>query len=52
MGLTPDVLLLSHEGSYQAILDNKAYREYNISNDHHNRMVTNYINELDCNSEE
>ena len=46
MGLTPDVLLLSHEGSYQAILDNKAYREYNISNDHYNRMVTNYINGL------
>lgn len=46
IGKTPDVLIVSKEGSYQAILDNKAYREYNISNDHYNRMVTNYINGL------
>ena len=28
---------------YQAIIDNKAYSEYSISGDHHNRMVHNYI---------
>ena len=42
-GLTPDVLLASPDGTYQAIVDNKAYREYGLSNDHWNRMVTNYI---------
>lgn len=42
-GRTPDVLLSSPDGTYQAIVDNKAYREYGISNDHWNRMVTNYI---------
>lgn len=46
IGLTPDVLLLSDNEGYQAILDNKAYREYTISNDHHNRMVYNYIGGL------
>ena len=43
IGLTPDVLLISKEANYQAIIDNKAYRKYSISNDHHNRMVYNYI---------
>ncbi len=43
MGRTPDVLLISENAHYQAILDNKAYRSYTISNDHHNRMVDNYI---------
>lgn len=43
IGLTPDVLILSDEYGYQAILDNKAYHSYSISNDHHNRMVHNYI---------
>jgi hypothetical protein len=42
-GLTPDVLLLSDDEGYHAILDNKAYSKYSISNDHHNRMVHNYI---------
>lgn len=46
MGLTPDVLLLSDPFGYQAILDNKAYSKYTISNDHHNRMVHNYIENL------
>ena len=46
IGLTPDVLLLSDSDGYQAILDNKAYRKYSISNDHHNRMVHNYIRNL------
>lgn len=46
IGLTPDVLLLSDQDGYQAILDNKAYRKYTISNDHHNRMVHNYISNL------
>ena len=46
IGLTPDVLLLSDSDGYQAIIDNKAYRKYTISNDHHNRMVHNYIGNL------
>lgn len=41
--LTPDVLLISNSDKYQAIIDNKAYSNYSISNDHHNRMVQNYI---------
>ena len=43
IGLTPDVLLVSKECGYQAIIDNKAYSSYSISNDHHNRMVHNYL---------
>lgn len=43
IGLTPDVLLESDKCKYQAIIDNKAYRQYSISNDHHNRMVHNYL---------
>ncbi len=46
IGLTPDVLVLSDEEGYQAILDNKAYHKYTISNDHFNRMVHNYIRNL------
>ncbi len=46
IGLTPDVLILSDEEGYAAIIDNKAYSKYTISNDHHNRMVYNYINNL------
>lgn len=46
IGLTPDVLILSDEYEYQAIIDNKAYSKYTISNDHHNRMVHNYIERL------
>ena len=45
-GLTPDVLLLSDDEGYSAILDNKAYSKYSITNDHHNRMVHNYIGQL------
>lgn len=43
IGLTPDVLLLSDTDGYAGIIDNKAYNKYTISNDHHNRMVHNYI---------
>ena len=43
IGLTPDVLLLSDSEGYQAIIDNKAYSKYSISNDHRNRMIYNYI---------
>ena len=46
IGLTPDVLIASDEEQYQAIIDNKAYSEYTISNDHHNRMVYNYIENI------
>lgn len=46
IGLTPDVLLVSDEAGYQAIIDNKAYHKYTISNDHYNRMVHNYIENL------
>lgn len=43
IGLTPDVLLVSDSAGYQAIIDNKAYSKYSISNDHRNRMIHNYI---------
>lgn len=43
LGKTPDVLIISHEANYQAIIDNKAYRAYSITNDHFNRMVHNYV---------
>ena len=43
IGLTPDVLLLSDAEGFAGIIDNKAYSKYTISNDHHNRMVHNYI---------
>ena len=43
IGLTPDVFILSNESKYVGIIDNKAYSRYTISNDHHNRMVHNYI---------
>jgi len=46
IGLTPDVLIISDSEGYQAIIDNKAYHQYSISNDHHNRMVHNYIANL------
>ena len=52
IGLTPDVLILSDNDGYVGIIDNKAYSKYSISNDHHNRMVHNYIkglgNYYDC----
>jgi hypothetical protein len=41
--LSPDVLLLSDAEGFCGIIDNKAYSRYTISNDHHNRMVQNYI---------
>ena len=46
IGLTPDILILSDTAGYQAIIDNKAYSKYSISNDHRNRMVHNYIGQL------
>ena len=46
VGLSPDALILSDTEGYQAIIDNKAYAKYSISNDHHNRMVHNYIEGL------
>jgi hypothetical protein len=46
IGLTPDVLILSDTDGYCGIIDNKAYSRYTISNDHHNRMVYNYIRNL------
>lgn len=47
LGKTPDVLVLSDSDGFSGIIDNKAYSQYSISNDHHNRMVTNYIGEFD-----
>ena len=41
------MLLLSDSDGYQAILDNKAYHKYTINNDHYNRMVHNYIENLE-----
>lgn len=46
IGLTPDVHIISNDACYQGIIDNKAYLSYTINNDHHNRMVRNYIGEL------
>ncbi len=46
IGLTPDVNIISTPANYQGIIDNKAYPVYSISNDHHNRMVENYIKNL------
>lgn len=46
VGLSPDVLIVSDDGGYQAIVDNKAYQQYSITNDHKNRMCVNYINDL------
>ncbi|OZG48818.1 restriction endonuclease FokI C-terminal domain-containing protein [Pseudoscardovia suis] len=43
----PDILLISDDEGYQAIIDNKAYSRYSITGDHHNRMVHNYIGKLD-----
>ena len=43
IGLTPDVHIISRSDGYQAIIDNKAYSKYSINNDHHNRMVHNYL---------
>ncbi len=42
----PDVLLISDDSGYQAIIDNKAYSKYSITGDHHNRMVHNYIEHI------
>ena len=42
----PDVLLISDSDGYQAIIDNKAYSQYSITGDHHNRMVHNYIGNI------
>lgn len=42
----PDILLLSDDEGYQAIIDNKAYSKYSITGDHHNRMVHNYIEKI------
>lgn len=46
IGKTPDVLVVSDSDNYQGIIDNKAYSSYSISNDHHNRMVHNYIKDI------
>lgn len=46
IGLTPDVLIVSDVNGYQAIIDNKAYHSYTITNDHYNRMVHNYIGNI------
>lgn len=46
IGLTPDVLLISDADGYQAVIDNKAYHKYTISNDHYNRMVHNYLGSI------
>jgi len=45
-GLTPDVLVISDSEGYLGIFDNKAYARYSITNDHHNRMVRNYISNI------
>ena len=52
IGLTPDILVISDSEGYQGIFDNKAYARYSVSNDHHNRMVQNYIKGISQYSEE
>ena len=47
----PDVLIISDNDGYQAIIDNKAYSKYSITGDHHNRMVHNYIEKITTYSE-
>lgn len=43
-GIVPDIYVESDSEQYCGIIDNKAYaRGYSISNDHYNRMVSNYI---------
>lgn len=46
IGLTPDVLVVSDKYGFSGIIDNKAYSQYSINNDHHNRMVQNYIGNI------
>lgn len=42
-GRSPDIEIISESENYTGIIDNKAYSNYSITNDHHNRMVHNYI---------
>lgn len=42
-GNTPDVYVWPDDDSFAGIIDNKAYREYSVCNDHKNRMLHNYI---------
>jgi hypothetical protein len=48
----PDVLIVSDSDGYQSIIDNKAYAEYSINGDHKNRMVHNYIENIQSYSSE
>jgi hypothetical protein len=48
----PDVLIISDSDGYQSIIDNKAYAEYSITGDHRNRMVHNYIENIQSYSSE
>lgn len=43
LGNTPDVYVWPDDDKFAGIIDNKAYREYSICNDHKNRMLYNYI---------
>lgn len=51
IGRTPDVLVLSDDCGFAGIIDNKAYSNYSITNDHYNRMVHNYIGDFGSYSE-
>lgn len=42
-GLTPDIVVYSDSEHFMGIIDNKAYSNYSITNDHKNRMIHNYI---------
>lgn len=41
--LHPDILITNESNSIKGIIDTKAYLTYSISNDHRNRMLSNYI---------
>lgn len=47
----PDILLISDADGYQSIIDNKAYSQYSITGDHHNRMVHNYLERINSYSD-
>lgn len=42
----PDVLLVSREARYQAIIDTKAYSEYELPTIHRDRMIYHYIPDM------
>jgi len=42
----PDILLVSNKSSFQAIIDTKAYSQYNLPTTHRDRMIYHYLPEI------